>query len=277
VDDSTPWLAGYRGLWGIFARDPISGENAPAGPAYNRDGTPRTAWYDPLNFCGLDAVPPPNRLQPWLKAEIRRSAARLKELERLIPRQSDHLQRKGALLLGMADSPYLARQSQEAGRQVDVLSAEVHALRREHADRTALLESLRLRLARLQAGERDGPRTHIRRLASPEPGGKSLRFERLAAAWAAVSLGLLLFAAAALVFFAPGYLWVGLGVTLILFVTTESVLRGALAETVARLTLLLAAAAALVLLVQFWKWILVAALVWMGAALITQRLRELSG
>ncbi len=41
VDESTAWVSQYRGLWGLFARDPISGENAPAGPMYNRDGTPR--------------------------------------------------------------------------------------------------------------------------------------------------------------------------------------------------------------------------------------------
>jgi len=35
-NESTPWVSQYRGLWGLFARDPISGENAPAGPMYNR-------------------------------------------------------------------------------------------------------------------------------------------------------------------------------------------------------------------------------------------------
>jgi len=32
IDESTPWISQYRGLWGLYARDPISGENAPAGP-----------------------------------------------------------------------------------------------------------------------------------------------------------------------------------------------------------------------------------------------------
>ncbi|MCI0521426.1 MAG: hypothetical protein L0Z70_14355, partial [Chloroflexi bacterium] len=47
LDDHTPWAAAYRGLWGLHARDPISGENAPAGPVYNRDGLVRRSWYDP--------------------------------------------------------------------------------------------------------------------------------------------------------------------------------------------------------------------------------------
>ena len=54
VDESIAWVSQYHGLWGLFAKDPISGENAPAGPMYNRDGTPRGRWVDPLGFAGLD-------------------------------------------------------------------------------------------------------------------------------------------------------------------------------------------------------------------------------
>lgn len=59
IDEQTAWVSQYRGLWGLYARDPISGENAPAGPMYNRDGSPRGSWFDPLGFAGLDKVPPP--------------------------------------------------------------------------------------------------------------------------------------------------------------------------------------------------------------------------
>src|SRR5262249_46367030 len=48
IDKSTPWAGRSRGLWGLYARDPISGENAPAGPMYERDGSPRASWFDPL-------------------------------------------------------------------------------------------------------------------------------------------------------------------------------------------------------------------------------------
>ena len=59
IDESTPWVSRYRGLWGFFANDPTSGENAPAGPMYERSGEPRRSWYDPLGFVGLDKEPPP--------------------------------------------------------------------------------------------------------------------------------------------------------------------------------------------------------------------------
>jgi hypothetical protein len=54
IDEKTPWVSAYRGMWGLYAQDPISGENAPAGPMYNRDGSVRAGWYDPLGFAELD-------------------------------------------------------------------------------------------------------------------------------------------------------------------------------------------------------------------------------
>ena len=86
-----------------------------------------------------------------------------------------------------------------------------------------------------------------------------------------------MFAIAALVFFAPGYIWAGLAIILILFVVAESFLRGAFVQTVGRITLLLAMITALILLVHFWKWVIVGALVVMGISLMIQRLRELTG
>ena len=54
-----PWVDKYRGLWGLDTRDFIGGERAPAGPKYNRDGSVRQSWYDPLGWAGMDKVPTP--------------------------------------------------------------------------------------------------------------------------------------------------------------------------------------------------------------------------
>ena len=59
LDPVPTWVSQYRGLWGLFPRDPIAGENAPAGPMYNRDGSVRPSWYHPLGWAGLDKVPTP--------------------------------------------------------------------------------------------------------------------------------------------------------------------------------------------------------------------------
>ena len=46
VDDDTPWIRSYTGLWGDDTNDPFGGERGPAGPRYERDGTARTSWSD---------------------------------------------------------------------------------------------------------------------------------------------------------------------------------------------------------------------------------------
>ena len=58
IDDDTPWVRDYRGLWGLDTRDRFGGERAPAGPRYERDGTVRPSWSNPLGWAGLQKVPP---------------------------------------------------------------------------------------------------------------------------------------------------------------------------------------------------------------------------
>ncbi len=277
IDESTPWVSQFRGMWGLFARDPISGENAPAGPMYNRDGSPRGSWYDPLGFAGLDKVPPPPQLLKMLTANCDQLSIRLQELERLVPQKTAELQEKGVRLKGMEGNPHLAKQYIALEKDIIALSAEVRGLRREQSENTSLLQGLNRRLDLIRAGDQDNPRAHIHNLLVPDDPTLVLRFDRAAETWAAVSLSLLLFIFAALIFFAPSYLWASLAVMLILFVVAESFLRGAFVLTVARVTLLLALVASFILFIHFWKWILVAALVIMGISLMYQRLKEIAG
>ena len=277
IDESTPWASQYRGLWGLFARDPISGENAPAGPMYNRDGSPRGSWYDPLGFAGLDKVPPPPQMLQMLADNCEKVSQRQEELEELIPKKATELQAKGARLKGMEGNPHLAKQYAVLEKEINTLSAEVRNLRREVSENIALLQGLTRRLERMKAGGQDDPRLHIRHLAEPDDPTQVLRFDRAAETWAAISLSLLMFAFAALIFFTPRYIWAGLVIILILFVVAESFLRGAFVQTVGRITLILAMITLLILLFHFWKWIIVAALVAMGISLMYHRLRELTG
>jgi hypothetical protein len=276
IDESTPWVGQYRGLWGLYARDPISGENAPAGPMYNRDGSPRGAWYDPLGFVGLDKVPPPPQALELLEADCAEVSARQKELEKLIPQKADSLQALGIKLKGMEDNPHLARQHFALERRLAALADEVRGLRRERSENAALLQGLRFRLERLRSGDTGGARAHIRHLAVPVKAVQA-RFGQAAETWAAISLSLMLFAVAGLVFFAPRYLWGGLAVIFILFLVLESILRGAFVQTVARTTLVLAMLAALILFFQFWRYVIVGGLLAMGIYLLFERLRELTG
>ena len=44
------WISDYRGLWGLYTRDPFEGEDAPAGPMYDRDKTISREWFDPVGL-----------------------------------------------------------------------------------------------------------------------------------------------------------------------------------------------------------------------------------
>jgi membrane-bound ClpP family serine protease len=103
------------------------------------------------------------------------------------------------------------------------------------------------------------------------------RFDRAAEAWAAISLSLLLLGIVVLVLFAPNYLAIGLAIITLLFVVTESVLRAAFIQTIGQITALLAIISAIILVIHFWSWLLMGALVAVAVFLLWQRLRELTG
>jgi hypothetical protein len=274
IDESTPWVGQYRGLWGLFARDPISGENAPAGPMYNRDGSPRGAWYDPLGFAGLDKVPPPNVALRMLEENCASVAARQAALDELIPAKASELQAVGIKLKGMEDNPHLAKQYAALEKEMMALSAEVRALRRENSENGALLQGLTGRLDRLRRGIQDNPRAHIKHLSQPAQAAH-MRFDRLAETWAAISLSLLLFGVVALMLLTPKFLIPGLAVITLLFIVAESILRGAFIHTITVITTLLAMVSALILALHFWYWILIGALLTTAIFLMAQRLREM--
>ena len=153
IDETTPWASRYRGLWGLYAQDPISGENAPAGPMYDRDGSPRPSWFDPLGFAGLDQVPPPPRELAALEGERARLEARQSELDRLIPEETSTLQELGVRLQSMHGSPHLATESARLEAEAAEQAAKLTALRRERSENEAVLEGLRRRIERRRAGE----------------------------------------------------------------------------------------------------------------------------
>lgn len=276
IDESTPWVSQYRGLWGLFARDPISGENAPAGPMYNRDGSPRNSWYDPLGFGGLDKVPPPPDALRLLQENCAEITGRQVELQTLVPNKAAELQALGMKLKGMEGNPHLAKQYGALEKKMIALAEEVKSLRREHSENAALLEGLTERLKRHRKGLKDSPHAHIRHMAVPVK-TTLLRFDRVGETWAAISLSLLLFGIVALIFLAPQYLVAGLAIITILFVVLESILRGAFTQTVGQITALLAMISGLILIFHFWFWILIGALLAAATFLLLQRLRELVG
>jgi hypothetical protein len=71
IDDDTPWVDGYRGLFGLDTYDRFGGERAPAGPKYGRSGSVRMSWNDPLGFAGSTRSRHPHASQTSCAPESR--------------------------------------------------------------------------------------------------------------------------------------------------------------------------------------------------------------
>jgi hypothetical protein len=274
IDESVPWVSKYRGLWGLYAHDPISGENAPAGPMYNRGGSPRQSWYDPLGFAGLDKEPPPPLAPVLLGEDCARLEARQEELQGLIVRKTTELQALGAQMGGMEGNPHLIVRYKALLDKSTVLRADVSGLRREFSENEAVLGALRQRLALLEAGRKPDPRAHIKKLGEPVA-PKAVRFNRAAEAWGSISLSVILFGIVAIMVFARGYVWIGLLVMVVAFVVIESILRAEYDRTVTGIASILAVITALILIGHAWLWIIVVLLASLAVFLLVQKVREL--
>lgn len=268
------WVRHYRGLWGLYTRDLFSGENAPAGPMYNRNGTVRKAWYDPLGWAGLDKVPPPHETLTIVLRRQDRLQEKQRQLATEIEEKSERLVGLGVEARAMRDQPHMGATFQQQTEDVEQLSGELDELRAQYAANKTLLEVLEHYGSRLRAGQRGPVRAHIQRPLRPLS-EQSLRFGRFAEVWAAVSIGLLLLAFVALALFAPQYLAWGLVSLLAVFFFIEASFRRQLPRLITSVTVGLAIVAALVLLYEFFWSIVVGVVLVAGAYLMWENLREL--
>jgi hypothetical protein len=274
LDETTGWAMQYRGLWGLFARDPIAGENAPAGPVYNRDGQMRQSWYDPLGWAGLDKVPPPHLALPKLDARQSTLAERQAALEAAIAAKSRELTGLGVEAAAMVGYPHLAKAHTAHQARIAELSRDVREMRAELAGAGALSEALAAEVAEIAAGQRGPLRAHIHRAHAPAPPA-DLTLNRFAEFWAAISIGLMMVAFVGLALFARQYLLVGLVAVLSLLIFVEAGFRRQLARLVDSVTIALAIVTALVLLFQWFWQIVVLAVVAAGGYIMWENLREL--
>jgi hypothetical protein len=274
LDPVPAWASNYRGLWGLYARDPISGENAPAGPLYDRDGTVRRAWYAPLGWAGLDKVPPPDKALRLVQERQARISARRAELATAISEKSQVLIGLGVEATAMRGYPHLRRSLADHQEKIIALSGELDRLRAQLAADDALLEAMALHGKRLQAGEREPARAHIHRAHAPASDDE-LRLNRWAEMWAAISIGLMMIGFVLLVLFSREHKILGLTAMVSAMVFIESGFRGQLSRLIASVTIGLAVAATVVLVFEFFWLIVVLAVLAAGGYIIWENLREL--
>ena len=275
ISDEDGWVDGYRGLWGLDTWDPLGGERAPSGPKYNRDGTVRLSWRDPLAWAGLDKVLPPvaavsamDQLLADLKAEEQELLPQVAAQREMVR----HLELEVGALRATAYLSDLMRR-----REAALATAEtaLHAMTARLNDLAETQEVGAAQLTRLQAGDFGPPRAHIRRAHAPQPPlAATSRFDRW---WAAVSGGLILLLMVGLVYFRPPnwLLWlVGIGV---LFGALDATTRGRLPNFLIRLTMTLALLTSGLLLYRFWPLAIVLGLTVLVVIMIRDNLREVFG
>lgn len=268
------WASNYRGLWGLYARDPIAGENAPAGPLYNRDGTLRRAWYDPLGWAGLDKIPPSHlalaRLSQRYAAIGERRAASLAE----IAAKSTELTELGVEIAALYEHPHLLPEALAHQERAKALSIELARLRQQAETDVEVLDALDQHRTALAAGQRGPLRAHIHRAHHPATASER-RMNRIAELWAATSIGGLLLGVVLLALFSPQHVVAGLILLLTAFVFIEAGFRRQMGRLVSSITIVLALIAAGVILYEFFWQLIVVAVVLIGIYLTWENLREL--
>jgi len=274
ISEPPKWVRDYRGLWGLWARDPVMGENAPAGPMYDRAGKVRRAWYDPAGWAGLDKQSPPVHAPD--KARRRQHAVEQRQhaLKISIAEKSRELRDLGIEAEAIRDQAHMKRVYQEHQEKIAVLSTEVDGLRADLSADGSMHAALGFYSERLESGYKGDPRAHIHRANHPAS-ALGLRLSRIAEAWAAVSIGLMLLAFVAIVLFARHYLLIGVAAMLAVVAIVEAVFRRRLGVLIGRVTNAIALAAGLVLLVEFFWEIVIGAILIVGAYIMWENLREL--
>jgi hypothetical protein len=274
LDPPPKWVSGYRGLWGLYARDPFEGEDAPAGPMYNRDKSVNRAWYDPVGWAGLDKVPPADEALEAVLARRRDLGARCGVLRAEISEKSRWLKKLGVEVEALRDRSHLDTPHAEGARRLAELSREVERLRALLATDEAVSASLEEYAERLEAGERDPARSHISHAHRPASEAE-LRVSRVAEAWAAVSVSLMLVSFVAIMLFERKHLISMLVLSIALFAFVEAGFRGRLVNLVSSVNIGLAVVATLIIVYEFFWQLVAAAVLCVGLYVLWDNLREL--
>jgi hypothetical protein len=244
IDDDTPWVRDFRGLWGHDTRDRLGGERGPAGPRYDRDGTVRASWGDPVGWSGLAKV------SPNPESELEHVARRVEQIDVEL----------AALAAEVTDA---TESMTTAAAGLTPASPTVRALVRQETGRTASrMTAVRLgdERERLVRTQRDGvvqvgPHAHLSHRRTPIAESERGR-SRFLAGWAIVSTPLVLWLVSVL--FRPeiGLRWQFAVIWLVIVLSVEAFARGYFWAFLGRLVLLLLAVNFALLFFEYWQTVI---------------------
>jgi hypothetical protein len=136
------------------------------------------------------------------------------------------------------------------------------------------LETLNLYAQRIRDGERTPVRAHIRRAHRPTS-HESIRLNRLAEVWAAVSITLMMFSFIVLAVFATDFLIYGIVSVVSLIGFVEASFRGQITRFISSITIGLAVVCGLIIVAEFFWTIVVLAVLVSGSYIMWENIREL--
>lgn len=240
IDDDTPWVRDYRGLWGLDTEDPFGGERAPAGPRYERDGSVRLSWSDPVGWAGLDKeAPSAQERAQAVEDRIAELDSQLRQVAQELSGRGDELRRADAGVRALVG--YGIRGDTAALIALEASVAQVRSRRQLlAAEREALIR------ARAVGLPLQDPHAHLRYRPLPNTYPYRTR-ARVLRAWSAISASLLLAGLAVIVYGHSGALLPALGGLAAVMLCAEAFARGHLLQFIAGLI----AAAAVVLAALF--------------------------
>jgi len=272
-DETTPWARGYRGLWGLYAADPIAGENAPAGPIYDRDGNFRRRWIDPLGWAGLDKVAPPHQLVARIDEQLFAWYSKIQDLEKEIRQRTAELQRMDVTHQALSTQPDQQKACQDLNKKIVTAARDVWGLKRELAETQRISQLLDAYRQQILDGKAFPIRAHIRHRHEPLPDTSSLNV--MAEGVATLSVAILLIGVVLLWWFERPYFLIGLAILIGGLVFIEAGFRGQLARLINSISIGLAIVSAFVLLFHFFWQIVLVGVLFAGLFLLWQNFREL--
>ncbi len=269
----TGWAKQYRGLWGLDTKDPLGGERAPAGPKYNRDGSVRRAWYDPLGWAGLDKVPPPGLAPIQLKKKLAQLGQNREEVERELTQKRETVRLLALEVQALQQTDYFSKLYRTQQENLDAAQQELQALYARHTELSETWIAGQSYLAKIERGDWGDPQAHLQNKHLPEPpvGPQT----RLAELWAAVSAGLLLLVFSVLLIFFPTRWFTWIILVGGIFVTIDAILRGWFVNLLLNVIIVLAVITGLILLIEFWWVVVLTGLITLVVTMIRENLREL--
>jgi hypothetical protein len=272
ISEDDGWVSQYRGLWGLDTRDRMGGERAPAGPMYERSGTIRKSWYDPLGWVGLDKIFPPSDLPGEIDERIADVRAGLEALDERIALDRERLRVLALDVESLRAAEHFSGIYEVKEKELQAAQQGFQELVRRHVELTEIRNALFQYQRRVQAGDLGPPAAHLQHAPRPTP---PIEHHRVLEIWAAISGAAALLSFGYLVIYRPSYWILMVLVVAVIFGFIDSITRGNSDRYLVGLAVTLATINGLILFIEFWQIALILPLILLVIFVLRDNLREL--